>query len=138
MSSCFDDGNCTTDSTDLVHVSFRKFATQELDTVEIKNIQIAGLDSLFYENDTTTTITLPFSPSVESMTINLSFETSDKTLNLDYNVVPRLISADCGTELSYTNIEIATHDFDSAAVRQATLDKQILTEATLTNIVIYQ
>lgn len=134
LTGCFDDGDCTTTTTDLLLIDFRKYESNEVDTVEIKGITIEGIDSIFHVNDTTTSITLPLDPNVTSLTVNFSFELVAHELILDYEAVPKLISPECGVEVTFTNIiaDETKNDFDSVAVRSSTLDEEITT-----NIVIY-
>lgn len=133
LTSCFDDGDCRSTKTDLVYIDFRTSATDEVDTVEIKGVTIAQLDSVFYEKDTTTSITLPLDPNVNSLVLTFEFETANHELTLDYITTPQLITVDCGVELSYSGISVAQQDFDSVVVRSSILDEQITS-----NIVIYQ
>lgn len=135
LSSCFDDGDCITTTTDVLHINFKKYTTSEVDTVEIIGITITGTDSVFYPAVDASSITLPLDPNASSLTINFDFELVDRELILDYNTTPRLISPDCGVELSFTNISVDenNYDFDSVAVRFTFLDEQITP-----NIVIYQ
>ena len=134
LTGCFEDGDCTTTSTDILHIAFRKYESFEVDTVEIIGITIEGTDSLFYPFAAATAITLPLDPNVTSLMINFDFELDTNQLTLDYAPVPRLISPDCGIEMTFMHINAdeTKHDFDSVAVRASTLD-----EIITTNIVIY-
>lgn len=134
MTGCFEDGDCTTTTTDLLKIDFRKYESNEVDTVEIIGITMVGTDSVFYPLAAATSITLPLDPNVTSLTMNFDFELVTHELVLDYAAVPKLISPDCGVEVTFMNViaDETKNDFDSVAVRSSTLDEEITT-----NIVIY-
>jgi len=133
LSSCFDDADCISTTTDVLSISFRKYETNEVDTVEIVGITLAGADSVFNPKDTTTFIILPLDPNVSSISMSFSFETVQHELQLDYTTTPRLISPDCGVELLYDNLTINNYDFDSVAVKTRSLNEEIIP-----HLVIYQ
>ena len=66
LSSCFDDGDCISTTTDVLSISFKKYISNEIDTVEINEITMIGTDSVFYPLVAATGITLPLDPNVNS------------------------------------------------------------------------
>ncbi len=133
LSSCFDDGDCTTTKTDVILVNFKKLETKKDTIINIQSITLTGSDSVFNVMDTTSSIALPLDPNVTSLKINFVIDTDQHELSVEYMTTPRLISPDCGVELSFTDIVVNNHDFDSVAVLSSFLDQQ-----TSPNIVIYQ
>ncbi len=133
LSSCFDDGDCTTTKTSLILINFKKLETKKDTIVNIQSIVLTGSDSTFNVQDTTSSIVLPLDPDVVSLKINFVIDTDQHELSLEYMTTPRLISPDCGVELNFTDIIVNSHDFDSVAVVSTLLDQQITS-----NIVIYQ
>jgi hypothetical protein len=137
LTGCFDDGDCTTTTTDLVQIGFRNYESLEAEAVAINSITLTGTDAVFYatQEEALDAIALPLDPSATSVTINFDLALETHELTIDYHAVPRLISPDCGVEVTFKNISTddEKHDFDSVAVRSSTLD-----EVITTNIVIYQ
>lgn len=134
LSGCFDDGDCTSTKTDLLQISFKDFDTKKDSLVNIQSIVLTGSDEVFNVKDTTRSIALPLNPNTSSMTINFTIDIDEHELILDYTVVPRLISPDCGVETSFLNVTVDDdkYSFDSVAVANSQLDEEIIQ-----NIVIY-
>ncbi len=132
LSSCFDDGDCESTKTDLLLIDFKSFDTKSDSTVTVQSIVLANSDSLFHNETSISSATLPLDPNVDTLRISFNYPDTTLQILLSYTTTPRLITPDCGVELGFGNIAIDEHGFDSVAVKSSTLDEQITS-----NIVIY-
>lgn len=134
MLSCLDDADCTVDSTNIVIIDFKKKSSLEADTLQIESVVLENTDSVFYKAEDRTAIAIPINAGATSFPIEITLDDGVILgLTLEYQVVPRLISEDCGIEFKIEQLTVGDHNFDSVAVINALLEQEITT-----NIEVYR
>ena len=131
--SCSDIPDCTLDAEpSAVIVEFFNKEDSVLSSLTFSAIRALDTDSIFYQDSTLSTYDLQLNPNSGISTF-LFFQDSDSdTLELHYARSIQIISEQCGPTIGFSDISVSSHTFDSVAVINNFLNRQ-LTE----NIEIY-
>ena len=116
LTSCFDQPDCISPTTDFVNVLFYKAENNERDTLLINSLTAIGSDSVLVTNDEVTGVDLPLLPSQRSVTFIFDSELGLDTLVLSYEPRSRLVSEECGIDIIFSELDYIRNDFDSISV----------------------
>lgn len=116
LSSCLDEADCVTTTTDFVNVRFYERENNLTDTLFLTSLTALGSDSVLYNQDTVTSVRLPLDPQANSARYVFQSQYGRDTLVLTYSLGTRLISEDCGVEILYSQLDYLSHSFDSVNV----------------------
>lgn len=127
--SCIDESDCSYETIREVKFSFVDSGTLQADTLAIDSILIVGFDSAYYSNSTRSKISLPVNPTVNetSYFFNLITGELDFSIVLGYEVMPRVLSEECGIEAEIRQLYVVSHDVDSVIVVNNTFNEEVET-----------
>lgn len=127
--ACIDESDCSYETTREVKFSFVDSGTLQPDTLKIDSIVIVGFDSAYYSNSTRSKISLPVNPTVNetSYFFNLITGELDFSIVLGYDVMPRVLSEECGIEAEIRQLYVVSHDVDSVIVVNNTFNEEVET-----------
>lgn len=139
--SCGTDPDCITSGSSLVRVNFLKADNENADSLFFNAVfTSANEDSLIAGKDTLSTLQLPLNPAsdvtefiLENRALNDSILVFD-TIRLSYDRLQRIISPECGVELSFINLNIQKSTFDSLAL----VNGELIRNNNNANIEIYR
>lgn len=132
MLSCLDDSDCTVESRDIVNIDFKKKSPIEADTLLLEKVVLEGTDSVFYPSQERTEISVPLNSGSSSLPIIITLQDgTELSVTIEYQVVPRLISEECGVELIIEQLTVGDNDFDSVAIVNPLLEEEITTNIEL-------
>jgi hypothetical protein len=131
MASCFNQGDCTITSTNLVKVTFQKKLDGTVKSTVFLTVKtIHESDTLLLTSQDpanpipVTEMSLPMNPKYDSTIFLL--ERSDQRLfrlTLSYTTYSKVIATDCGAFLYYQDLKVKSTNFDSTRV----VNTQLLT-----------
>lgn len=133
--ACFDEPDCIKESSNLLYININRFDEEgavERFAVKINSVQVAGLNGVFYAEDSISRIVVPLDPYAQQATIIIDSEIAQDTLSVSYDGFTRLISPDCGTERFILDLDVVSHTFDSLRATET-----LLTPITTSNYEIY-
>jgi hypothetical protein len=116
LSSCLNEPDCVTTTTDFVNVRFYERENNLTDTLFLTSLTAIGSDSVLHDQDTVTSVRLPLDPQQNSAKYIFESQYGRDTLVLIYSLGTRLISEDCGVEILYSQVDYMSHSFDSVNV----------------------
>ncbi|MEM6524068.1 MAG: DUF6452 family protein [Bacteroidota bacterium] len=117
FTSCQDEADCISVTTDFANLQFYKIQDNELDTVDFISLKPLLSDSILLADTTINgTIQLPINPNTESTAYAFETEFGLDTLILGYNTSTRLIAEDCGIEVIIFELKELRNDFDSIRI----------------------
>ena len=126
LTSCLDDPDCITSTTDFVNIRFYQKENRETDTLAINSVTIPGVDSVLLSDPAFRgTLRVPLDPLSDSAIINFDTELGQDTLVLVYQTSTRLVSEDCGLEILFSDVNYSRNDFDSIAIVNNILIEEI-------------
>lgn len=127
--ACIDESDCSYETTREVKFSFVDSGTLQTDTLQIDSIVIVGFDSAYYLNSTRSKISLPINPIVNetSYFFNLVVGEIDFSIVLGYEIMPRVLSEECGIEPEIKQLYVISHDVDSVVVVNNTFNEEVET-----------
>ncbi len=125
LSSCLDDPDCISPTTDFANALFYKLENNERDTVFVDSLMVMGQDSLLLDSVSVTRITLPLSPTANETTFILASELGVDTLTVNYESRSRLVSEECGIDIILAELDFSLSTFDSVAVVNRTLIEDV-------------
>jgi hypothetical protein len=116
LTSCLDDADCVTTTTDFVNLRFYDRENNLIDTLNLVSLTAVGSDSVLVADSMVTAVRVPLDPQNESATYVFNSQFGRHTLTLSYALGTRLISEDCGVEIIYSQLALVSHSFDSVSV----------------------
>lgn len=131
--SCLDTPDCYNLNNNIVGISFRKLADGKADTVGIYNVSAGGTDSIFYELQLATGISLPVNYLQNQTDFTFQMETGVHVLSLSYSAKAQYVSEECGERYVVSGMKLLNADFDSTRVVSTSL-----TNPASTNIIVYR
>jgi len=137
--ACAPDEICFTDNSTLVNLAFKRVTYAGTDSAFVENdtlifYQVTALetDSLFILQDTLSRMALPVNTGVDQTTFLFETDQGDYSLEVSYHRTQRLLSAECGPEQTYDELETGATNFDSAVV-----EIPALTTSTQANVEVF-
>jgi hypothetical protein len=119
--SCFNQGDCLINSTNLVKIGLRKrldYTTKQAIFLKVAAVTESDtIDFPLLENVSLESLSLPLDP--KNLVTSYHFLTSDSLtfqLTLAYTQSTKIISPDCGAFIYYNDLSVAGTNFDSTRV----------------------
>jgi len=126
LTSCLDDPDCISPTTDFATALFYKFESNERDTVEINSLTVLGqTDSILVSNQSVTGVILPLRQDTSAVTFIFDSELGLDTLVVTYEPRSRLVSEECGIDIILADLGYSLRTFDSVAVVNGTLIEDV-------------
>ena len=133
MISCGDDATCITDSTSLVKISFIDTLGAARDIFLTRVSTIADPDVYSqYDNDTLSSLALAMNPAAQNTTLIFATSTGSDTLDLIYHVTPVFISAECGIDLSFSDLDTLATSFNQLKIVESIFHQDITVNIEIT------
>ena len=131
--------DCVDKTGEYVGIAFYDLEDNVAASIRVNLLQVAGsTDTLVYQLEDVAGVLLPINPTSDEITAYFDTEYGNDTLTIQYNTVSRLISEDCGFEVIYNDLTIIRNDFDTATVRNSTVQVNFLNPTTFNeNIRVY-
>ena len=131
--SCTNDELCEGVGTNEIKLSFKNYESGSALSITLDSIGFSWkplMDTLYLDT-TVTFIGLPVDP--DTSVTQFVFVTADRTdtLEIGYHVSSSLISAECGPELLFSQLDTIYHTFDSLAIIQNIFDREVETNIEL-------
>lgn len=133
ITSCLDDPDCNSKTTNFVNVKFYNSSNNEADTLNVSSLAVIGIDSILVEEAKVSYVRLPLRPDTLETTFIFDTELGIDTLILKYNINTRLISEDCGIERVYADLDVVRSDFESFQIVNKVLVKEITEDVKIFN-----
>jgi len=131
FSACLDEPDCIVTSSSQVKISLRKILVDSAREVEFTNILVSGTDTVFYENDTVTSVVLPVNPNANETMFRFFYESKVDTLILSYTRQTRVISPGCGAFNYFQELDIVFSSFPKATVVNSQLSTSTAANVTI-------
>jgi hypothetical protein len=120
--SCLDQPDCFNLTNNSLTISFRKIADGALDTLFSAQLRIAGLDTVINSIDNkNTAVRLPVDFTATAMSLSLSDQLKERSIDIGYTVQPQFVSEECGPRFLLANLTASSPSGDSVRVVNATL-----------------
>ena len=114
-------------------IGFYDITTGDASAIRVNLLQIVGSDSILVQDVAAAkSVLLPLNPSDTSITAVFDTEFGIDTLILSYTTVTRLISEECGAEISIGNLRKVRNDFDSIRFENRSLQVTLGEANTIT------
>lgn len=126
--SCADDAVCINNNTSLVKIRFKNFDGVSEDVI-INSLTAVENNALYpqYTQDTTSSVVISLNPREPVTTLEFIIQDTLRTLELSYTLLPQFISPECGMYISFSNLGVTSHSFDSLVLVQPIIDEQVNT-----------
>ena len=115
--SCLEEPDCLQAENNFITLSFYSAETGAVQSIFIDSVFSEQYIGNFFKNTETSSVTLPLSSSLESMSFVVQSEFTRDTLDLAYEYKPRLYGLDCEISAVYDNILLVEHTVDSIQVK---------------------
>ena len=116
ITSCLDDPDCISPTTDFANALFYKFESNERDTLLINTLTVVGNDSILVSNAEVTQVILPLNPDTTVVTFAFDSELGLDTLVITYEPRSRLVSEECGIDIIIADLAYNKSTFDSVSI----------------------
>jgi hypothetical protein len=93
--SCFEQGDCTDISGNVMGVNFYKFLDKKALALEIDSIKMVGWDTVMYAGDSINTVKLPINPDVTEMQYIFYANASIDTVVVQYTLQTFALAPEC-------------------------------------------
>lgn len=131
FSACLDEPDCIVTASSQVNISLRKILVDSARAVEFTSILVSGTDSVFYENDSVTSVMLPVNPNATETMFRFYYESKIDTLILSYTRQTRVISPGCGAFNYFQDLDIVFSSFPLATVVNSQLSTSTAANVTI-------
>jgi hypothetical protein len=118
LSTCLSQPDCLVTATNLVKISLKRLDSDSVNTVKFILVRVSGTDSVFYQNKTESTITLPVNPGTLITTFAFEYKSKPDTsivkkdsVALTYAGQYFVVSPDCGGYVYFSNLTVASTSF---------------------------
>lgn len=122
---CLNEPDCIITSTNLAKIAFVN--GKNIREITFDEIQVSGLDKIYYENAKVSSVQLPVNPETTEITFTFAFEGRVETLHLRYKTSVQIISDSCGAFTNYGDLEIIDTTFTEIEI----VANQLSTNATV-------
>jgi hypothetical protein len=95
MLSCFDQGECSDVSSNILKVSFYNYSDRKTKTIDLDSIKVVGANFTLYEDESEKEVELPLNPEGESVTFLFYYTGSVSTLEVKYQIKTFPLAPDC-------------------------------------------
>jgi Family of unknown function (DUF6452) len=116
FSACLNEPDCIVTSSTDVKMSLHKITSDSARAVEFAYILVSGTDTVFYENDSVTSVVVPVNPNATQTMFRFFYESKIDTLVLSYTRQTKVISPPCGAFNYFQNLKVVSSTFPEALV----------------------
>jgi hypothetical protein len=95
LNSCFEQGDCTDVSSNILKIGFYDFASRAAKTIALDSIKIEGSSLVFNKATSVTSVALPLHPEAESITYLFYLGNSVTPLEVQYKIKTFALAPDC-------------------------------------------
>ena len=95
LMSCFEQGDCSDVSANVMQLNFYSNADKKSKTILIDSIEMVGWDTVMYVNKSLSNITLPLDPATDTVTYIFYHETKRDLLGVSYQFKTFALAPDC-------------------------------------------
>ncbi len=137
LAACEDQASCVNDNTSEVSIAFYKITDAVQRTQEtVPFLEVTTADGRFvYSGENVNKFKLPLDPTGKQVRFLIIQDTATDVLELTYNREQQVISAECGVDQRYYDLDITQQSFDSVEVVESEITKA--TNAQGSNVAIY-
>ncbi|MDH5476668.1 MAG: DUF6452 family protein [Cyclobacteriaceae bacterium] len=127
--ACIDESDCSYETQREVKFLFVNASTLQTDTLKVDSVVIVGSDSAYFSNATVSRMSLPVNTVTKetSYFFNLIDGEIDFNIILGYDIMPRVLSEECGVEAEIKQLYVVSHDVDSVIVVSNTFNEEVET-----------
>lgn len=93
--SCFEQGDCSDVSGNVMQLNFYSNADKKSKTILIDSIKMVGWDTVMYINKSLSNITLPLDPATDTITYIFYHETKNDSLGISYQFKTFALAPGC-------------------------------------------
>jgi hypothetical protein len=130
--SCFEQGDCSDVSSNVMQVNFYSNSTKVALTIDLDSVKMVGWDTVMYEAKSLSTVKLPLNPAVPNMTYIFYYDETQATLDINYKFQTFALAPDCNA------IDIITlSDVTGTTIQDLTISQPKLTSSVVENIKLY-
>lgn len=123
LSSCFERGDCTGVSYNIINVGFFNFSDKKPKTIALDSIKVEGHSEIFYKARSVSSVSLPLHPESNSITYYLYFGSSYSTLKVDYRIRTFALAPDCDAIDIYSLVDATGESINEVAIKQNSVVK---------------
>jgi hypothetical protein len=95
MVSCFEKGDCSDISSNVMQLNFYSHSDKKTKTILIDSIKMTGKDTVMYENKSLPKIELPLDPNAGKMTYYFYYQNTIATLEISYSSRTFALAPEC-------------------------------------------
>jgi len=126
---CVDDEFCIGVGSNMMKVNFIESGSipETEKSITFDSIWVSGNPENYpsYADSTASDLLLSIDPDTAWTRFIFFADSTTDTLDLDYNIIPRLISPTCGPENVFSSLNTSYHTFDSVAVVNELLSRDV-------------
>jgi hypothetical protein len=111
--ACLNEPDCYRQNLNMMGISFKKMYDGRGDTVSIWQVSADGVDSIFFDTVSVTSLALPLNYLKNETSFTIEGIERVYTLLLNHKSKTQFVSEDCGSRFVVSDLVIAGHDFDS-------------------------
>jgi hypothetical protein len=130
--SCFEQGDCSDVSSNVVQVNFYSNSSKTALTIELDSVKMVDFDTLMYVDKDLNKVALPLNPALNSMTYVFYYNNTEATLEIHYKFKTFALAPDCNA-IDLITLTEAT----SVTAQSPTVTQPNLTSTTVENIKLY-
>lgn len=132
--SCGDEPTCVDTDTSIIKIDFLD-EDGKAKNIIINSLSAIGNEDGFpeFNNDTTSSISLPLNPGAPNTTFILYQPTKTDTIGLAYDVVAKLISPECGLDASFSKLDTSFTTFTKLVIIESIIDEAVTTNIEITH-----
>lgn len=133
FASCGERPTCVETDTSLAKIRFLGEDGKAKEIV-INSLRAINNEDGFPEftNDTTSNLALPLNPGATTTTFILEQPDRTDTIGLKYSVVARLITAECGLDASFSNLDTTSTTYKTLVIVQNQIHQDVTTNIEIT------
>lgn len=132
MFSCFEKGDCSDVSSNVMQVNFYNQSDKKSRTINLDSVKMMGWDTVMYAAKSLTTVRLPVNPATDNMTYVFYYDDTQAVLEIQYKFKTFALAPECNA------IDLITlRDATGITIQALTISQPKLTSSVVENIKLY-
>ena len=132
LSSCFEQGDCQNQTSNIIKVAFFKSADRKSLELQLDSVTVSGLTGKFIEDEQLSAIVIPLNPVADKSIITLYRPEGISTLTIEYLARTTVLDPACGATELFTLKSAEGSGFESAVITQ-----DLVSVSLTTNVSVY-
>ena len=132
LSSCFEQGDCQNQTSNIIKVAFFKSADKKSLELQLDSVTVSGIAGKFIENEQLSALVIPLNPVADKSIITLYRPDGVSTLTIQYQARTTVLDPACGATELFT-----LKSAEGSGVASAAVTKALVSVSLTTNVSVY-